>query len=286
MPRGGSAALLPGVVAAFGFGVSNILGKLALLAGADVLTLVAVRSVLGIGLLWCWLRLGAPVVPHSPQRRWIAFGLGLLFAGNVYGVFAALQLIPVPVAILAYFIYPLLTGISAALTGLERLTWRGVAAALAAFAGLALMIGAQPGELALAGLGFAFGAAVCRTVMLLITRATLAGADARMTTWYSLLSSAAVLVALCLLTQNWQPPHSSIGWAAFLGTAIMTTIGILALFTSAARIGPFRTALMMNLEPVITTLLSFVLLNDSITGLQLVGAGVMIAALCVFQLRR
>jgi drug/metabolite transporter (DMT)-like permease len=286
MSRGGSAALLPGVVAALGFGVANILGKWALLAGADVLTLVAVRSVLGIGFLWLWLRLGTPAMPHSARQRVIALGLGVLFAANVYGVFGALNLIPVPIAVLAYFIYPLLTGIGAALTGLERMTWRGVAAALAAFAGLALMIGAQPGVLAIAGLGFAFGAAVCRTAMLLITRATLTGADPRLTTWYSLLSSAGVLVAISVVTQDWQPPHELSGWAAFLGTAVATTIGILGLFTSTGRIGPFRTALMMNLEPVTTTLLSLVLLNERITGLQLAGGAVMVASLCAFQLRR
>ncbi len=201
-------------------------------------------------------------------------------------MFGAIRAIPVPVAVLAYFIYPLLTGIGAALTGLERLSWPGVLAALAAFAGLALMIGAQPGELAVAGLLFAFGAALCRTAMLLITRASLMGADPRLTTWYSMLSSGAVLVAACLLTGEWQAPDGALGWAAFVGASITTTIAILALFASAARIGPFRTAVLMNLEPVVSTVLSLAFLGDSISGLQLVGGAVMIAALCAFQLRR
>ena len=55
----------------------------------------------------------------------------------------------VPVAILTYFTYPLLTGLAAAAFGVERLGLAGVLAALAAFAGLALMIGAHPGGVAL-----------------------------------------------------------------------------------------------------------------------------------------
>ncbi len=282
----GSAALLPGVTAALTFGISNVLGKVAFLDGADVLALVAFRGVLGIAFLWGWLRLQPPGRPHGGAARRIALGLGVLFAGNVSGVFGAIRVIPVPVAILAYFIYPLLTGLGDAATGLERLTWRGSGAALAAFAGLAVMVGAQPGGLAPAGLACAVGAAVCRTAMLLVTRARLADADPRLTTWYSMQSSSVVLVCACLITRDWHGPDSALGWSAFVGASITTTIAILALFASTVRIGPFRTSLMMNLEPVVSTVLALALLGEAITGLQLAGGAVMIAALCAFQLRR
>jgi len=142
-----------------------------------------------IGFLAAWLRMGDTPVAFSPRDRWIALGLGLLFAATVYCLFVAIDLMDVPTAILAYFVYPLLTGLIAALTGLERLGWRGAAAAVAVFLGLALMIGAHPGELALVGVLFSFGAAVTRAAMLLISRALLAHADARLITWYSMVSS-------------------------------------------------------------------------------------------------
>jgi drug/metabolite transporter (DMT)-like permease len=44
-------------------------------------------------------------------------------------VIEAIRIITVPVAILTYFIYPLLTGLAAAATGIEKLTWRGAATA-------------------------------------------------------------------------------------------------------------------------------------------------------------
>ncbi len=284
--RGGAELLLPGLVAALAFGVSNVLGKIAFLDGADVLALVAFRSVLGVGFLWTWLRLTPIGRRHSPGERWVALGLGVLFAGNVCGVFGAIRLIPVPVALLAYFIYPLLTGFGAAITGLERLSSRGVGAALVAFAGLAVMVGAQPGGVATAGLAFAAVAASCRTAMLLITRARLAAADARLTTWYSLLSSTGVLVIACLLSGDCQGPAGAPGWSAFVGASITTTIAILALFASTVRIGPFRTALMMNLEPVVSTVLAIAILGETVSPLQLAGGAVMIAALCAFQLSR
>jgi drug/metabolite transporter (DMT)-like permease len=51
-------------------------------------------------------------------------------------------------------------------------------------------------------------------------------------------------------------------------------------------IGPFRTALLMNLEPLLATIGSAIFLGEAVTPLQAVGGAVMIAALVMFQLRR
>ncbi len=280
------AELVPGIVAALAFGASNVFGKIAFAAGADVLTLVTFRGFVGIAFVWAWLHFSPAPVRHTQRARAVSLGLGVLFAANVFCVFKAIEAIPVPIAVLAYFIYPLLTGIGGALTGLDKLSWRGALAAAVAFGGLALMIGAHPEDLGIAGLAFAFGGACCRTVMLLVTRAELGGADSRLTSGYSLLSSTAVLAVACLATQTWNLPHGLVGWAGFLGTSLATTVAILALFASTARIGPFRTALTMNLEPVVSTVLSMLLLGESMGPLQALGAAIMITALCAFQLKR
>jgi probable blue pigment (indigoidine) exporter len=284
--RGLIHQLGPVLTAATMFGISDVLGKYALESGSDVLTLLTFRSVLGIGLIFIWMRLGAASVKLPPRLKWISLGLGLLMTLNLFGVFKAIELVPVSIAILTYFIYPLLTGLIGALTGIDRLTWRGAATAIVAFLGLGLIIGANPAQLAVLGLLAAVGGALIRVAMLLITRAALAGADARLVTWYTLWSSMLVFVGLSLVTWNWQPPHTALGWVAFVGISFTTTAAILMLYVSTQRIGPFRTALYMNLEPLMTAVLSAVVLGDRMTPLQVVGGAVMIAALCAFQLRR
>jgi probable blue pigment (indigoidine) exporter len=206
--------------------------------------------------------------------------------GNLFGVFKAIELVPVSIAILTYFVYPLLTGLIGAATGIDRLTWRGVATAIVAFFGLALIIGAHPADLATLGILAAIGGALCRTAVLLISRATLKTADARLVTWYTLCSSTLVFVAVSLAAWNWHWPHNVSGWVAFIGIGFFTTAAILALYVSTQRIGPFRTALFMNLEPFMTAVLSAIVLGDRMTPLQMFGGAVMIAALCVFQMRR
>ena len=277
---------MPGVIAATAFATSNVLSKIVLTAGADVLTLSLFRGLVGVILLSAWLKIGTPPAPPTPRARWVSLGLGVLFAGVVFGLFAAIARVSVPIAILSYFVYPLLTGLLGVLFGIERITWRGALAALAAFCGLALMIRANPQELALAGIAFAFGSAICRTAILLITRATLQNADPQVTTWYTIIGSTALFGLVALATWNWQGPHTTGGWAALMGVSVGTTIGILSLFISIKRIGPFRTALVMFLEPLLSTIISAPMLGEIITPIQALGGAVMLAALVSFQLRR
>jgi probable blue pigment (indigoidine) exporter len=284
--RGVFHQLGPVLTAALMFTISDVFAKLALEGGADVLSLLAFRSVLGIGLVFIWLRLGAPAVALSGRAKWISLALGVLLTLNLFGVFKAIELVPVSIAILTYFIYPLLTGIAGAMTGVDRLTVTGVATALVAFFGLSLIIGAHPADLAVMGLVAAVGGALCRTAMLLITRASLKGTDARLVTWYTLWSSMLVFVAVSIVTWSWHWPHTASGWVAFVGISFTTTAAILTLYVSTQRIGPFRTALYMNLEPFMTAVLSAIVLGDRMTPLQVLGGAVMITALCVFQMRR
>jgi drug/metabolite transporter (DMT)-like permease len=280
------AQLAPAIVGASSFAFADVMTKLTLQSGADVLTLALFRGIIGLPLLTVWLFVGARAKPLSGREKWISLGIGVLFAGTVYWLFKAIEIVTVPVAILTYFVYPLLTGMAAAATGMERLGLRGLLAAFAAFLGLALMIGAHPGGVALAGIGYGLAAACSRVITLLLTRAQLAGADSRLISWYSILSATAVFALIALAAGNWQPPQTTAGWLALTGGSVAMTIAVLAVFISTLRVGAFRTALFMNLEPLLATIGSAFLLGEVISPLQAVGAAVMIGALVAFQLRR
>jgi probable blue pigment (indigoidine) exporter len=263
------ARLAPAITAACAFGCADVLTKLTFEAGAGALTMTVFRGLIGLPLLTGWLLVGARPKPLGARATAIALGIGVLFAGNVYWLFKALEIVDVPGA-----------------TGLETLGWRGAATALVAFLGLALMVGAHPGGVAAAGIAFAIAAALCRVVILLITRASLVGADSRLVTFYSILSATAVFVLFALASGTWQPPMTALGWMAMVGSSIAMTVAVLMIFVSTVRVGPFRTAMFMNLEPLIATAGSAVVLGELITPLQGIGGAVMIAALVAFQGRR
>lgn len=278
--------MLPGIVAALSFSATDILLKLAYNDGMDVLSLATLRGVLVVALFWVWLKVQRPYLWHTPRQRNIALILGLLFAGVMFGLLLSVSLLPVSIAILAYFVYPLLTGIGAVITGVEKLGWRALITAVAAFGGLGLMLGVDVSTLSTMGLACAFGAAIFRVVSLLATRAYLAGTDARVTTWYSLVPSTAVFVVASALFGIWHLPHTHVGWLSFIGISFGSTLSTLLIYISTNRVGPFRTAFVMNLEPLVTAILSTVLLGEIMAPLQMLGAAVMIGALCVFQFMR
>jgi drug/metabolite transporter (DMT)-like permease len=279
-------ALGPGLIAAASFGVSDTFSKMVFADGGDVLTLAVSRGIFGLVIMFFYLRIGPPVVPATPRTRWFGLGLGVLFAAIIYGLFKAIELITAPVAVLTYFIYPLLTGIAGAIFGIERLGWRGALAAIVAFFGLMLTIGAYPQELPIAGVAFAIGAALCRVVFLLIARTEMQDADPRVSTWHSLISSTAIFALAALVTTNWHMPHTTAGWIAVVIVCVGTAVATLTLYISAVRIGPFRSALIMNLEPFLVMILSAPILGEVITPLQALGGAIMLAAIVAFQLRR
>ena len=89
----------PVILGATAFACADILCKVALNSGADVLTTSAFRGFIGIAMLAVWLRLGSPPAPATPRAKAMAYLVGLIFACNVYLVFKAIGELEVPVAI-------------------------------------------------------------------------------------------------------------------------------------------------------------------------------------------
>jgi probable blue pigment (indigoidine) exporter len=276
----------PVLFGASSFACADLLSKVTFRAGGDALTVSMLRGVIGLAVLFVWMRFARLPGFIARREKVISLALGIVFAANVFLLFKAIQAIEVAIAILTYFVYPLLTGIVAAVIGLEKLSWRGLLAACFAFLGLGMMLDAHPAGLALAGVLAALAAAGCRVVLLLVTRATMRQADPVSMTLYSMISSTVLFVAASVVTLNWQPPLTVSGWLAVIGLSVFVMTGILGVFASTMRIGPFRTALFMNLEPLLTAIGSAAFLGELITPLQALGGGVMIVALTVFQLRR
>lgn len=278
--------LWPGVTAALSFSAVDIMIKVVYASGMDVMTLVSLRGILVVGFMGIWLWMLPPAARHSPRQRLIALAIGILFGGTMFGLLKAISLLPVSVAILAYFAYPVLTGVAGAITGVDRLGWPALVTAIAAFLGLALMLGAEFSNLSTIGIAWALGAAGFRVVSLLMTRAYLHGTDARLTTWYSMVPSTVLFLLGSVIIGEWHTPATFAGWAAFVGTSAGSTLSTLLIYMSTNRIGPFRTAFIMNLEPLVTTIASMLLLGEVLSPVQTVGAAVMLASLCAFQFVR
>jgi drug/metabolite transporter (DMT)-like permease len=79
-------------------------------------------------------------------------------------------------------------------------------------------------------------------------------------------------------------PQTAVGWIGLLVVSVGTTAGTFLLFVSVTRIGPFRSALIMQIEPLTATILGAVLVGELITPIQAAGGIIMLGALTAFQL--
>lgn len=277
--------LAPGIAAGTSLGISDVLAKIVLAGGVDVVSMLSFRSLVGLAFVASWFRFGRRPTANL-QVRLVSTIVGFIFAGLIFCLFKAIETIDVPTAILSYFTYPLLTGLTAAVAGLEPLRWKGMLCAIVAFCGLALLIEAHPAGSVVAGVAYAIGAAGCRTAVLLVTRAYLVGADARLTTWYSMLASTVIFLMASFAQQAWNLPHSGLAWTYLMVLSFATTAAILFVFLSTVRIGAFRTAVIMHLEPLTATILSGAVLGQVITPIQALGVIIMLTGLIAFQVWR
>jgi drug/metabolite transporter (DMT)-like permease len=82
-----------------------------------------------------------------------------------------------------------------------------------------------------------------------------------------------------LLRQDWAAV-TPVGWGAFLFSSLLSVVvGYLIWYTSVQRVGNARTAVYTNLTPVFAILFAWVVLDATLTLLQLMGGAVVLAGL-------
>ena len=262
-----------------------VLARVAFEDGSNALTVVTVRCVFAALAIGIALRLsGAPAT--APRSRIQLLALGVLFALNVFAFYRSIELLRVPLAILSFYVYPLLSGLFSALAGLERFSRRTLVFGLVSFAGLGLATGASPEAVDPLGLGYAVLAAVLIALLLVVSTRYLSHVDAKGRTFWMMVSTSTLLVCATLAADAVAWPRSATGWWAMAAVCALYAVGLVALFTSATRIGPLRTSLVMNVEPIIAITASWLILGQGLTPTQILGAALVIAGVVGAQAGR
>ncbi len=275
------------------YATSVVAARVAFEDGANTATVVTLRC------LWAAIAIGLFIQVNervnqagagrrgtTARERWIFLALGIVFAINVYAFYRAVELLKVPLAILTFYVYPLMTGGFSTLAGLDRFNPRTIGFALLSLAGLALATGASPEAVNPLGVVLALASGAVIAFLLVVTTRYLNHVDAQRRTFWMMVSTSSLLLLTTLGTGAVVWPKTSTGWWAIAVVCGLYAIGLVSLFTSASRIGPLRTALMMNLEPVIAIALSMLVLGQGLTLPQFGGGALVIAGVIGAQLAK
>ena len=273
------------LVSATAFGTNAILAKLAYREALGTSQTLAFRFVLAAVGMWGL----ALVLRQNPLRFDRMRLLTLLALGGVFyfaqslTYFTALRTLPASLCVLIAYIYPSLVVVAGWLFLRRSVSvWHGVALG-ASFLGVALLVGGAHLQIAWS-LGFAIAAPTIYTAYILVGESVMSSVPA--------VGASAVImsgagIAFCILAAfqgELAFPSTAGGWGVAFAIALIPTMIAISLFLAGLpRIGAARSSLLSTWEPVVTVLLAAALLGDRLSAVQLLGGGLVIAAVIVVQ---
>ncbi|MBU5613703.1 DMT family transporter [Geomonas azotofigens] len=274
------------VASAAGFATLGILIKSAFTGGANISTVLAGRFLLAGVFLFGILR--ARGINCALDRR-TALQLILMGAvgyGGMSGLYAnAIHYLPASLTGMLLYTYPALVTVLALIVGDERFNAPKGIALVVCSVGLVLLLGASFEGAQLAGVLSVLGAAVIYSCYIIIGNRILKNIDPMVTSLW--VCTAAGLAFLCYGTAKGELvlDLSPRGWLSIVAIAVFPTLfGVMGFFAGLRLIGATNASIISMLEPLITVLLSMILLGERITPLQGFGGAVLLFGGLILQL--
>ncbi|TMD13164.1 MAG: DMT family transporter [Chloroflexi bacterium] len=294
---GTTLGLLLVLVSATGYGSQAIFARLAYSAGANVSTVLLLRFLLAVAVLWGALAVTRRIkfawhIIRSRGRLLGLFALGAVFSGNAAAYFSALTYLHVAVVALLFYLYPAIVLIFSAVFLHERLGILKLTALMLAVSGSALTVG-PPGSVALPGVGgghialglvLALGAAVVYAIYIVLGNHLTAGIPSDVAAAVSMTGTAIVFGLGALAGDGATLRVSASAGASIAAIALFSTVIATSLFLAGLeRLGPSKTAIVATVEPVVTLVLATVVLHEPPAWFQTIGAALILAAVMLAQ---
>lgn len=261
------------------FALSNTLAGLAYTGGADPLSVSTVRYFLPALILILALKTTGGSIRLPRRDGFIACALGFVTVIYSWSMLAAIEVMPVSLATLIFYLFPLMTSFMIVLLGWEKLRPSIVIAAIVAFAGLILALGVGAGSLNPAGIGLAaIGALGLATVSVVSSRVIRSG-EARQVTVYIAATAAMTFLALTILRGEFPLPQTDPAWWGFIANNFFFAAAVIGYFKGIEMIGPVRTTVFSYVEPLAATTAAFLVLGQQLQPIQILGVFVVLAAL-------
>ena len=280
----GSAAAL---VSAIAFASNVVLSKLAYDFGTNLHALNLIRAAVFLSCLLVAVWLSGSQVSIKRNELYRCLVLGVLLCAEMYLLLASVLFIPVAMAILVFYTYPIMIAVWTWRTGRHHLSYLGLGVMALAFIGLIITLTGSDTLLVgwdgRNGIALALVSGICLAAILLLSEQVLEKQPAKIMMLYMLLSATAVVgfVSLFLAELTW--PASLPGWLALCGSSVLYVVATLLLFKAVDLVGSLQTAIIDNTSPVWAMILGVIVLEQWLSAQQLIGASVTVAAVMLLQ---
>jgi len=267
------------------FSTLAIFMKVAFAAGVNLTTLLAFRFLFSALLCFCALVLTGKNIALPSSQRWRILALGGVVHVTVSIFYAvSVQRLPASLTGLIFYLYPAIVTGLAVLIGWEKMNRLKLAALAVCFVGLLQVLGVSLGVVSTSGMMFGVAAAFVQACHVLLSHAIVTDISPLLTVGWSAIATSTVFFLYGVTSGNLLWSLTPIAWGAVLGTAFFANfIGIVLFFVGMRLVGPSDASIVMNLEPVLTVILSVLLLGESFGWAQALGGGIILGGLYILH---
>ena len=274
------------LVAASGYGLAYVVARMAYDYGLNSFTLNVLRFLALAVIVAVWIALGRGDYRLPRASLAITLLMGVLITAAGITNFASIAYIPVSLAVLIFYTYPLVTLILNSIVERRAPAALEYVAFVCAFAGLTLVLQVSAVQLNTRGVALALAGAFTAGAHLVAAQQAMRTAGFRVVVLYMSLS-AFVLSGLVTLAFD-QLALPAPGQGIWLLGCVVTAfcVGMAALLAGVRTIGPVRTSIIMCMEPPLVIGFAYLLLGERLSAVQLLGSALVIAAIAIAQMAR
>jgi drug/metabolite transporter (DMT)-like permease len=267
-----------------GFGTLAILTQYAYHAGINVTTTLAIRF--GLAILFAWPVLIARRQWRISWRRVVVLALiGCCYLMNSTTYFVALRYAPVSAVTVIFYTYPVIVMLLSIAFLNERLTLLRVLAMGLALLGGVVMLGMHFTGLGGKGLILTAISACFYALYIVLNSRLTRDIPVGVTSTWAMSAMALSFLLFGLVSGRLDFDFQPHGWLIMLGMVVFATVLPVQFFLAGMfRIGSTMAAVLGTFEPVVTMVLSAVLLGEHIGIYRVVGGIFVLAAVILLRL--
>ncbi|NAW11248.1 EamA family transporter [Halomonas sp. D1-1] len=279
------------------FATNHVAARVAFDEGTGLLLAILVRSCVAVVVLGSLVLLQRKSLRLPAGTAGWQLLVGLLIVVQSLALYSAVARIPVVVALLLMNTAPIQLALLSWALGGPRPTLRAALVMGVILAGLVVVLDvptwlADPAAMGpdwLLGVGLGLTAALVFAVAIWITEHRLAAVGS---TLRSLLTMLTVLVSMLaagaagLVPGGMDLPQSAAGAWGLAALALCYGVAFSILFISVPRLDMARNAPAMNMEPVAALVLGYLVLGQTLSSVQLLGGGMVLAGIVMLGLSK
>jgi drug/metabolite transporter (DMT)-like permease len=201
-----------------------------------------------------------------------------------FGFLGSIASIDISLAILIFYLHPVVLAWIGQLRGTYRLTATRLCSCAIILVGLSLALSVRFAQLAPSGIALAFLGALAASAMLVANGDAVQEAGSILVNFYTALTALCVICIASVITGDVVVPVTALGWFGVVGAGAAFCLGLVLFFAAIPAIDLARASLIAIVEPLLGILLAMALFGEQLDLLQWLGVAIVLAGLALLEL--